>query len=168
MKELRTVTITVDPEEIEKIEDILQKQGMNAVKKEEAGETRFLLALNEEEKELLEACIARYQLKSSIAGIAKAGAKAIVSGTEYIVKDVAVPVAKVGVSTLANATRIGAEASVIAASSFVNVVADQGKTAVKNIKKSNEYKDAKNEIKEAFKSVSKVFGFGLGKGIKIS
>ena len=97
----------------------------------------------------------------------KNGLKSIVSKTggfvadtaDVVVNDVAVPVAKVGFKTVASVGRIGAKATVLSAASIINSVASEGGRAVHDIKKSEEFHEAKKNVTTA---KNKLFGlFGL-------
>lgn len=164
---MNNITLTVKPEEISRIVTILQKEGLgtNFVGCPD-GSAVFSLELTDEALENLNGAILRYRLKSGTVALVKSGASALTAATEYALKDVAVPAAKIGFNVGVSAARIAAEAGVIAASSVVNVLTSEGAKTAQNISESTEYQQAKSSICGLGHKVSNLFGWKSG--IKVS
>lgn len=160
---MNNITLTVKPEEISRVITILQKESLptNFVSCPD-GSAVFSLELTDEALENLNGAILRYRLKSGTVALVKSGASALTTATEYAVKDVAVPAAKIGFNVGVTAARIAAEASVIAASSVVNVLTSEGARTAQNISGSSEYQQAKDSICGLGRKVSSLFGWKSG------
>lgn len=164
---MNNITLNVNPSEISKVITILQNEGLptDFVGCPD-GSATFALELTDEALESLNTAILRYRLKSGTVALVKSSANALTTATEYAVKDVAVPAAKIGFNIGVSAARIAAEASVIAASSVVNVLAYEGAKTAKNISESAEYQQARGSICGLGKKVSTLLGWKSG--IKIT
>lgn len=160
---MNNITLTVKPEEISRVVTILQKEGLptDFVGCPD-GSAVFALELTDEALESLNGAILRYRLKSGTVALVKSSANALTAATEYAVKDVAVPAAKIGFNVGVSAARIAAEASVIAASSMVNVLTSEGTKTAQNISESTEYQQAKGSICSLGRKVSSLFGWRSG------
>lgn len=154
------ITIDVAKEEKAALEKILEDLGYTYNSTVNGGKTTMTLSLTDEEYDALSGAVLRYKLKSSVVHYANAGANALIGGTEYLAKDVAVPIAKLGMKVGAGAVRVGVESAVIAGSSAVNVVSEQGKATVEAIKSSAEFTEAKENISRGFGKLKSMFGLG--------
>lgn len=160
---MNNITLTVKSEEVSKVISILKAEGLstNYVGCPD-GSAVFSLELSDEALERLNGAILRYRLKSGTIALVKGGAEAIATATEYAVKDVAVPAAKIGVNVGIAAARIAAEAGIIAASSIVNVITSESDKTVKNISQSEECQQAKASLGKLGKKVTGFFGWKSG------
>lgn len=161
-----TVTMTVIPEEVVAVSAIISQCGFNSKATtviNDDGSAVITLGLNNQEYDKLNMAVTRYRLKSGLSKAIDGTANVIINTAEYLAKDVAVPVTKIGVKLGAGAGRIAVESAVIAGASVVNVAAEQGQATIESIKKSEEFTKAK----ESLSKLGSFLGFGGG-GINIT
>ena len=160
-----TITLKIVPEELVAVTRIITELGLtignSAV--DNNGITTMTLTLSDEDYEKLDMRISRYKIKSSVSKAIDSTANLAINTAEYLAKDVAVPVAKIGLKLGAGAGRIAIESAVIAGASTVNVVTEQGKATIQSIKSSDEF----NKAKESLKCLGNFIGFS-GSGISIT
>lgn len=128
----------------------------------------FEMKIGNEQYEKLQAAILRHKFKTGVVRFANAGVNTLIGGTEYLAKDIAVPIAKLGLKVGAGAVRIGTESAVVAGSAIVNTVAEQGGAAVNNIKASREYLEAKKNIGNGLVKLKNLIGFTGGSSITVT
>lgn len=143
-----SATLEVAKTEQHKLEAVLDALGLQytTVDNLSGNSTTYMMDLTDEEYDALSSALTRLKLKTAAVRFAEGATNALINTTEYVAKDVVVPVAKLGLKVGAGAVRIGAECAVVAGASVVNVIADQGAETVKTIKESDEYQKAKENL----------------------
>lgn len=153
----------IGKEDADTIEKLLKKINDSAtVTKTTAadGSTVINVELTEEEIRNLNDAVLKLKIKTGAVKVVVWTGKAMVNIAEYVVKDVAMPIFKAGVTVGASALRIGAEATVIGASAVTNVIKNEGGKTFDNIKENKECVEAANAIKGAFGRVASFLGAG--------
>lgn len=143
-------SLEVKNEELSKVKVILDGLGFSyvAVENKQKGTTTLAMELTDEQYQQLSNALTRLKVKTAVVSFANSATNAVINTTEYVAKDIAVPVAKLGFKAGAGAVRIGAECAVIAGASAVNVLHEQGAATIDTIKKSEEFQEAKQSLKK--------------------
>lgn len=165
-----TVSITcTSNENIKKMEKLLNESSLNYTSTENNGTAIYVVEVNDEEYENLEAIIAREQFKENICNLGNGIIDGAIGGVSFIGKNIVAPTVKVGAKVGTSAVRIVAETGVKSVVGTFNAVAEQTATAYNNIKADAEVAQAKDTVVGAFKKIGGVLGFKpSGNGISIS
>lgn len=158
MIEKNNASLEVTKAEENKLKAVLDALGLQytTVDNLKGNSVTYMLELTDEEYEALSNALTRLKFKTAAVRFVEGATNAVISTTEYVAKDVAVPVAKLGLKVGVSAVRIGTECATIAGASAVNVIAEEGKTAIEVIKQSDEYVQAKANLSK----LGNLLGFG--------